>query len=522
VTTEVVGNSDFKKVLVMSYIRTLAASTSVLCLSATAGFADLTAAEVWQDWQSYLESNGYAVTAETAQAGDTLTIRDLAMRMEVPEEGGTVEVRMGEMQLVERSDGSVAVILPEVMPIAMDLKDETGEQVAITMQVAQKGMEMVVSGDASAMTYDYTAQEVAMTLDDVVAGADTVKIGVAEIRMADMAGRHQSTLDGGTRAVTQEMTAGPVVYAIDFTDPEEGGRARINGTMARLSMTGNGDLVDGVDTSDMAAALRAGFRVESEIAYEEGNTSYRLTNGGEDMEGTQSSASGTLQVGMGPDGLRYGGEGRDVNVALAGSGLPFPVTAEMARMGFNLVMPVSKSDAAQDFALALEFGGFTMADTIWAMFDPGAQLPRDPATISVDLSGKGRLFYDLLDPAQMAKLEEGEEVPGEVESLVLNDLTVDLAGAKLTGAGAFTFDQTDLTSFDGVPAPEGAIDLRLVGGNGLLDKLIGMGFVAEDQAMMVRMMAGMFARTGTGEDELTSRIEVTEDGQVLANGQRLK
>ena len=112
----------------MSYIRTLAASTSVLCLSATAGFADLTAAEVWQDWQSYLESNGYAVTAETAQAGDTLTIRDLAMRMEVPEEGGTVEVRMVEMQLVEQGDGSVAVILPAVMPIAMDLKDEAASR----------------------------------------------------------------------------------------------------------------------------------------------------------------------------------------------------------------------------------------------------------------------------------------------------------------------------------------------------------------------------------------------------------
>jgi hypothetical protein len=512
----------FKKVLSMSYMRTLAASTSVLCLSATAGFADLTAAEVWQDWQSYLESNGYTVTAQTAQAGDTLTIRDLAMRLAVPEEGGKVELRMGQIDLIEQGDGSVVVVLPDVMPIAMDLKDETCEQVAITMQVAQKGMDMVVTGDPSAMTYDYAAQEVAMTLNDVVASENTVEIGLAEIRMTDMEGQHQSVLDGGMRAVTQELTAGPVVYEIDFTDTEEGGRAEIQGTMARLSMTGDGDMVDGVDTTDMAAALRAGFRVDSLINYEEGNTAYTLTSEDGVVEGTQSSQGGQLRVGMGPDGLLYGGEGRDVRMALEGSALPFPMTAEMARMGFNLLMPVSKSDETQDFALGLEFGGFTMADSLWAMFDPAAQLPRDPATINVDLSGKGRLFFDLLDPEQMTKLEESDEVPGEVESLVLNDLTVELAGAKLTGAGAFTFDQSDLTSFDGVPAPEGAIDLRLVGGNGLLDTLIGMGFVAEDQAMMVRMMAGMFARTGAGEDELTSRIEVTEDGQVLANGQRLK
>lgn len=521
-TTEAMSNSDFKKVLVMSYIRTLTASTSVLCLTATAGFADLTAAQVWEDWRSYLESFGYEVQGETAQSGDTLTIRDMAMRMQLPEEDGMAELRMGQMQLVEQGDGSVVVILPEVMPMAIDLTDEEGEQVALTIEIAQKGMDMRVTGDPAAMTYDYSAQEMAMTLTDLVAGEQTPEIGAAVIRMADLAGRYQSEETGDARRFTQEMAAGPVGYEVDFTDPEAGGRAEIKGTLARVSMTGDGDMIGNVDASDMAAALREGLRVNSEIEYEGGNTAYKFTTEGEVVEGTQSSDSGTLQAAIGPDGLRYGGEGRGVSMAMTGAGLPFPVTAEMERAGFNLVMPVSKSEEMQDYALALDFGGFTMSDMIWAMFDPGEQLSRDPATISVDLSGKGRLFFDLLDPEQMAKLEEGEDVPGEVESLMLNDLTVDMAGTKLTGAGAFTFDQSDLTSFDGVPAPEGAIDLQLVGGNGLLDKLVGMGFVAEEQATMVRMMAGMFARTGSGADELTSRIEITEDGHVLANGQRLK
>jgi hypothetical protein len=38
----------------------------------------------------------------------------------------------------------------------------------------------------------------------------------------------------------------------------------------------------------------------------------------------------------------------------------------------------------------------------------------------------------------------------------------------------------------------------------------------------MRMMMGLFATPGDGEDELVSKIEVTGDGQVLANGQRLK
>lgn len=40
--------------------------------------------------------------------------------------------------------------------------------------------------------------------------------------------------------------------------------------------------------------------------------------------------------------------------------------------------------------------------------------------------------------------------------------------------------------------------------------------------MGARMMMGMFGTPGEGEDVITSTIEVTEDGQVLANGQRLR
>ena len=84
-----------------------------------------------------------------------------------------------------------------------------------------------------------------------------------------------------------------------------------------------------------------------------------------------------------------------------------------------------------------------------------------------------------------------------------------------------TFDNTDLESFDGMPAPEGEANLKLVGANALIDKLIGMGLVSEDDAMGARMMMGMFT-VSAGDDTVTSKIEVNDEGHVLANGQRLK
>ena len=46
--------------------------------------------------------------------------------------------------------------------------------------------------------------------------------------------------------------------------------------------------------------------------------------------------------------------------------------------------------------------------------------------------------------------------------------------------------------------------------------------VPEEQAAGARMMMGLFAVPGDGEDTLTSTIEVKGDGQILANGQRIK
>ena len=107
--------------------------------------------------------------------------------------------------------------------------------------------------------------------------------------------------------------------------------------------------------------------------------------------------------------------------------------------------------------------------------------------------------------------------PGQVISATLNELRLNIAGAELTGDGDFTFNN-DFA----IPVPSGVVNMMLVGGNGLLDTLVGMGLIPEDQAMGARMMMGLFARPGDGDDTLVSTIEVKEDGSVLANGQRIR
>jgi hypothetical protein len=154
------------------------------------------------------------------------------------------------------------------------------------------------------------------------------------------------------------------------------------------------------------------------------------------------------------------------------------------------------------------------------MLDPQSILPRTPATVNLVADGKANFLIDIMDPDNEENMNV--EVPGQLHALNLKEFQVKLGGADLTADGAFTFNNDDLETFDGMPAPTGAINLKLVGGNGLLDNLIKMGYVPEDQAMGTRMMMGLFAVAGDGEDTLTSKIEVNGDGSILANGQRLK
>jgi hypothetical protein len=159
-------------------------------------------------------------------------------------------------------------------------------------------------------------------------------------------------------------------------------------------------------------------------------------------------------------------------------------------------------------------------EDIWMMGDPTGALSHDPVTFAIDLTGTAKLFFDLMDPAQQAALNNAD-VPGEIHSLNLNDLTLRAAGAEVKGTGAFTFDNTDLVSFDGLPRPEGEVTVNVNGANQLIDSLVGMGLLPEDQAMMGRMMMGMFARN-VGDDQLTSTLSVNAEGHVVANGQRIK
>ena len=67
-----------------------------------------------------------------------------------------------------------------------------------------------------------------------------------------------------------------------------------------------------------------------------------------------------------------------------------------------------------------------------------------------------------------------------------------------------------------------AVQMRRLPEELMLDRLIEIGLIQQSDAMAMRMMLSMFTIPGEGNDILKMLLEVTEEGRVLSNGQRIR
>lgn len=500
--------------------RQLGCSTIAIFLTGSAAWADVTADQVWSDFKGYLEGMGYTINGTEQSAGGTITISNLALAMDLPDQGGTSTMALDSIAFSEIGDGRVRVSLPDSMPITFAATPPDAEDVSGIIDYTQSGFDMIVSGDPDNMSYDYSADTMAFALGNLIVDGTPVDIGQARMQFTDMSG-NSTTRGSDLRQIAQTMTIAAMSYVVDIANPDApSGRISATGGLENLGFEGTITLPADIDMTDMAAAMQAGFSVNGGYSYENGTSEFMFTDNDQIFEGNTASDAGRLTVRMNNASMDYSGEATGIAMNYSGSEIPLPVSVTMGTAGFNMLFPISETDEPTDFGLGLTFADVAISDAIWGMIDPAGQLPREPATLQFNLSGQARLTQDLMD--QQAMMDGAGTPPGELHALSVNTLTLALAGARLTGSGAFTFDNDDLTTFPGMPKPTGALDLQLIGGNALMDTLVAMGLLPQEQAMGARMMMGLFARPGDGPDSLTSRIEVNEDGQVLANGQRLR
>ena len=482
--------------------------------------AALTPDEAWQAMQDAAGEGVTITAASESSAGGTLTVEGIEIRFE---DSSTEDVTTTTVALVDRmtfadaGGGAVGIGLPEGIPVTVTTTTPDGDG-GVSFDVTQTGLVLTASGTPDAIAYDYAADTLSLVLGEIVSPPPE---DGEEAQEFDLTG--EMTLTAVSGQTTGEEGAGS--FAADLLSLDvSGSEAETPGSFALTASAENvtSDSTGGVGIfagpEAMVALLESDETLTSSLGY--GPFTYEITvedpESG-DMRITGGADRSGVTATLGDGGIDYTGGTEGGRFALSGSAIPLPeVTAEMERSEWAFRMPLAETEAAQPFGLTLGFDGLTIGEGVWSMFDPAGQLSRDPASLKLALSGLGRWDVNIFAPDADAQITGG--TPGEVESLSIDEIALDLLGVVLDGSGAFTF----ATGADGVPVPEGSISLTLTGAEDLIDTLVQMGVVPEDQATGARMMLGLFATPGDEPDTLTSDIEFGADGSITANGQRLR
>ncbi len=502
----------------------LAGTTALLALlTGTAATADVTPEEVWQNWQDLGTAAGQTIAAgSVTRDGDTLVVEDVTTAY--AKDGTTIEATLDEINFTDLGDGTVGVTMSDSYPVEMTVPAELGKDGAtptdITIEISQPGLEMTVGGSPTETSYEFSAPTVGVKVTSVE-GVDAAAIDLTfDITMTGLDGSYLVAGGADARTLDSSLALQSVALAVVGADPDTKADFRMTATIADLKGASKGKLIDMAAMADMAAALKAGFTTDGNFSFGAMQFDLAVTEAGAPTKIAGSAASGDMSFAMDASRLQYGSGSKDFSITIQSPDIPFPeVKVTYAEAAFNMLVPLTKSDTPAPFSLLTRIVGLAVSDEIWGMIDPAANLPHDPATLIIDAKGTATLTHDVMDPAQMAAL--GDAPPGQLNSLDITELKATIAGADLSGKGAFTFDNTDTTTYPGVPAPTGKLDLRLLGGNGLIDKLVAMGLLSAEDVTGARFAMSMFANAGPGEDELNSTLEFKDKG-FFANGQQLQ
>lgn len=553
----------------------LLATTSIALLAATTpGWAEITPAQVWDHLVQQYQSMGYTVTeGSREEAGDTLTITDA--KVAVDGEMSDMTMTFPKLVMNQTGDGNVRWTMDGAATGEVTMPaPEGGEDQTTTFTVDMPGNETVTSGSVEDLTHDFKAQQMLVTLNMPL--AETGETMPVSMTFDGVAGKQRSVRSDAGEETTFDSTADKVAVnaKADMPKTADGGPGALalDGTAEDLTMTGRMMMAPGdfnMETQ-LEEALQAGTAFDFTLTYAGSNGTFSFSGPGEDgtpqsADGSYSSGPGSASFGLSQAGLKYATAAETIDTTMNIGTLPFPLSYQLAKGGFDLEMPVMGSDQPAPFKLLTSITGLAINDEIWAMFDPEAKLARDPADLNIDLSGEVLMPESILTPpagldaamdkaadgaagedaaatdtadaeaaadaataaaeaAAAAAAAAGGETPDAADSADAGTdaatgtdaphmadmpqppvpVRVTLNDVSINAVGAQAKFSGELTAPEGgdmTTAPVGEISGELTGVNALLDTLGAMGLVPQDQMMGAKMMLTMFAKPVEGQPD---------------------
>ncbi len=474
-------------------------------------FADVTGPELWLEWQAAAKSDELDLSVSSQSYADgVLTLTGLTLVIDTPENPTTVLVP--EVVFADQSDGTVKVNFPADMTMEMSFDGDA----VVRFSIAQDGLDWVASGDEDQRKYNYHADETSFSLVEALVDGEVMPAN-AKVVATDMTYEYLVTDQGSDMSqVVSEGSLADLDISFEGGAPGEPSIS-VSYQLRDIKSQTEGPLFAMMDTSDPSAVFTADQPTIGELSHGGGGYVVLVDDPSEPLEISGSSSAGGYEIAIQDGALDYDLHSSDVKFLARTSALPFPVEVSADQVGLSALIPMVAQKTASDLDLGITLAGLTISKGIWNMFDETAVLPRDPATLILQLSGKAQLFTNLFDVDQ-----DTSEVPGDLKALTLDKLQITAAGAELNGSGDFTVDTSATGAIPDAPKLVGVADFGMSGANGLIDNLIKIGLIQPEDALGVRMMMGLFARPGSEADSLVSKVELTETGGLVVNGMQLQ
>ncbi len=336
-----------------------------------------------------------------------------------------------------------------------------------------------------------------------------------------------STLGSGSFAMamnasTLHMDLGNKALSVKLNGPNTKGGTNFALTGSLADFTTKVDASGGnwANLDDFAAALKAGLGMTGSLGI--GAMSFDFADDSSKPTKVKAAlASASTDFAMDAKKITYNLAGKGFSATVSAPDIPVPqVSADLGELAFGFKMPIAKSATPAPFIYLTRIVDLNLPESLWALADPTAALPHGPASLIIDTKGLSTITRDMVQDVAAVQTGSGEP-PGLLNALDLSQINLKALGAEVTAAGSFTFDNSDLTTFKGMPLPTGKIDIKATGVNTLVDKLVTMGLLQKEQAMQGRMGIAMFGDTSSTADEITSKLEF-KDKHFFANGVQMQ
>jgi hypothetical protein len=427
------------------------------------------------------------------------------------------------MTMIEEADGTVTQKLPKTFKLKAALEHLALIDADFTLRstITQEGVTATASGSQGDITYLRGASGFAAAMDlDMNMGLEETIYLSFNITGDDYTQKTRIT-EGDLITIALESKTEAMRYEYQS---DEGYGYRTEGRGVYEAGVGRATITlpaGGTDITNLAPAFAAGLSIDaaSTTSGSEDSTSTYVDNQLISSDSTKTGpAQSTMQLSA--DGFSGFADVTDVEVGFEMRDIfDLDVQVAMGLINARYHFPLMAAETAQPMEFAMTFDDVTINDGTWDLLDAGRALARDPMRMNIDLAGDLLLGVDLVNFAGLEDALGGPDLPIGIETLTLKALNLDLAGVTADASGAFRFDNDDLQTFDGFPRPEGIAEINVTGANKLLDTLVDVGIVPQSEVGMGRMMLGMFTRP-TGDDALSSKLEIPPGGEVRVNGER--